>query len=45
LSGDKVKSNAAFQDFFTLWKNADRDIPLLMRAKSKYANLNWSSIV
>ena len=40
LSGDKIKSKAAYQDFFTLWKDADRDIPLLTRAKSEYANLN-----
>ena len=40
LSGDKIKSKAAYQDFFTLWKDADRDIPLLTRAKSEHANLN-----
>jgi DNA-binding winged helix-turn-helix (wHTH) protein/tetratricopeptide (TPR) repeat protein len=40
LSGDKIKSKAAYQDFFTLWKDADRDIPILARAKSEYANLN-----
>lgn len=40
LSGDKIKSKAAYQDFFTLWKDADRDIPLLVRANSEYARLN-----
>jgi DNA-binding winged helix-turn-helix (wHTH) protein/tetratricopeptide (TPR) repeat protein len=40
LSGDKIKSKAAYEDFFTLWKDADHDIPLLARAKSEYANLN-----
>jgi eukaryotic-like serine/threonine-protein kinase len=40
LSGDKTKSKAAYQDFFTLWKDADSDIPLLARAKSEYASLN-----
>ncbi len=40
ISGDKIKSKAAYQDFFTLWKDADDDIPLLARAKSEYANLN-----
>ena len=40
LSGDEIKSKAAYQDFFTLWKDADHDIPLLARAKSEYANLN-----
>ena len=40
VSGDKIKSKAAYTDFFTLWKDADRDIPLLVRAKSEYGNLN-----
>ncbi len=40
ISGDKIKSKAAYQDFFGLWKDADDDIPLLARAKSEYANLN-----
>ena len=40
LSGDKIKSKASYQDFFTVWKDADRDIPLLVRAKSEYGNLN-----
>jgi DNA-binding winged helix-turn-helix (wHTH) protein/tetratricopeptide (TPR) repeat protein len=40
LSGDKIKSKAAYTDFFALWKDADRDIPLLLRAKSEYAKLN-----
>jgi tetratricopeptide (TPR) repeat protein len=39
-SGDKIKSRAAYTDFFTLWRDADREIPLLVRAKSEYANLN-----
>lgn len=40
ISRDKIKSKAAYQDFFGLWKDADDDIPLLARAKSEYANLN-----
>jgi hypothetical protein len=31
---------AAYQDFFALWKDADPDIPILMAAKSEYAKLN-----
>jgi uncharacterized protein len=27
--GDTVKAKAAYQDFLTLWKNADSDIPIL----------------
>jgi DNA-binding winged helix-turn-helix (wHTH) protein len=40
LSGDKAKARAAYQDFLTLWKDADGDIPLLKQAKAEYANLN-----
>ena len=38
-SGDKVKAKAAYQDFLTLWKDADPDIPILMQAKAEYAKL------
>ena len=27
LQGDAVKAKAAYQNFFTLWKDADSDIP------------------
>jgi predicted Zn-dependent protease len=39
LSDDKAKARAAYQDFLTLWKNADPDIPILIAAKSEYAKL------
>jgi eukaryotic-like serine/threonine-protein kinase len=39
LSGNKIKAQAAYQDFFTLWKDADPDIPVLMEAKREYARL------
>jgi eukaryotic-like serine/threonine-protein kinase len=37
LSGDKAKAKAAYQDFFTLWKDADADIPILTQARKEYA--------
>ena len=40
LSGDKAKAKAAYQDFLTLWKDADSDIPILIAAKSEYAKLH-----
>ncbi len=40
LSGDKTKAKAAYQDFLTLWKDADQDIPILKQAKKDYAALN-----
>jgi hypothetical protein len=39
LSGDTARAKAAYQDFFTLWKDADRDIPILKQAKAEYARL------
>lgn len=38
-SGDKIKAKTAYQDFLILWKDADPDIPILIAAKSEYANL------
>ncbi|MFY9731306.1 MAG: winged helix-turn-helix domain-containing protein [Candidatus Acidiferrales bacterium] len=39
LQGDTVKARAAYQDFLTLWKDADPDIPILKEAKAEYAKL------
>ena len=39
LSGDKTRAKAAYQDFLTLWKDADPDIPILKEAKAEYAKL------
>jgi hypothetical protein len=30
-------TRAAYQDFFALWKDADRDIPILKQTKAEYA--------
>jgi len=39
LQGDSAKARAAYQDFLTLWKDADPDIPVLKQAKAEYAKL------
>ena len=39
LQGDSMKCKTAYQDFFTLWKDADPDIPILKQAKTEYAKL------
>ena len=39
LGGDTAKAHAAYRDFFTLWKDADPDIPILKQAKAEYARL------
>ena len=38
-SGDTAKSRTAYNDFFTLWKDADPNIPVLLQAKSEFAKL------
>lgn len=35
----RAKARAAYNDFFTLWKDADPDIPILKEAKAEYAKL------
>jgi eukaryotic-like serine/threonine-protein kinase len=39
LAGDTAKAKKAYQDFLTLWKDADPDIPILKQAKAEYAKL------
>ena len=33
VQGDVAKAHAAYQDFVTLWKDADPNIPILKEAK------------
>jgi serine/threonine protein kinase/tetratricopeptide (TPR) repeat protein len=40
LQGDTAKAKATYQDFLTLWKNADPDIPVLKQAQAEYTKLN-----
>jgi len=39
IQGDTAKARAAYNDFLTLWKDADSDIPVLQQAKAEYAKL------
>jgi len=39
MAGDTAKAKAAYQDFFSLWKDADPDIPILKDAKAEFAKL------
>jgi tetratricopeptide (TPR) repeat protein len=39
MQGDTAKARTAYQDFLTLWKDADPDIPILIAAKAEYAKL------
>jgi class 3 adenylate cyclase/tetratricopeptide (TPR) repeat protein len=39
MQGATVKARAKYQDFLTLWKDADPDTPVLKQAKAEYAKL------
>jgi tetratricopeptide (TPR) repeat protein len=39
LAGDPAKAGKAYQDFLTIWKDADPDTPILKQAKAEYARL------
>ena len=39
LQSDIPKARASYSDFLSLWKNADRDVPLLKQAKVEFAKL------
>jgi tetratricopeptide (TPR) repeat protein len=39
LQGDSAKARASYNDFLTLWKDADPDIPIFIAAKSENAKL------
>jgi DNA-binding winged helix-turn-helix (wHTH) protein/tetratricopeptide (TPR) repeat protein len=39
IQGDTVKARAAYEEFFSLWKDADPDIPILKQAKAEYSKL------
>jgi tetratricopeptide (TPR) repeat protein len=39
MQRDIPQARAAYEDFLTLWKDADPDIPILKQAKAEYAKL------
>jgi DNA-binding winged helix-turn-helix (wHTH) protein len=39
LAGDTTKARHSYQQFLTLWANADPDIPVLLQAKAEYDRL------
>jgi eukaryotic-like serine/threonine-protein kinase len=39
MQGNREKAHIKYQDFLTLWKDADPDIPILKQAKAEYAKL------
>jgi len=39
MMGDKDAARKSYQDFLTLWKDADPDVPIYKQAKAEYAKL------
>ena len=39
LSGDKTKAKTAYEDFLSLWKDADPNVPILKQAQAEHAKL------
>jgi eukaryotic-like serine/threonine-protein kinase len=39
MMGDKAAARKSYQEFLTLWKDADPDIPIYKQAKAEYAKL------
>jgi len=39
MQGDTANARKWYEDFLTLWKDADRGIPILQQAKAEYAKL------
>jgi hypothetical protein len=43
MSNEASRARTAYQEFFTLWKDADPALPILRDAKAEYASLKQSS--
>jgi tetratricopeptide (TPR) repeat protein len=39
LQGNAAKARTAYQDFFSVWKDSDPDVPILKEAKAEYEKL------
>jgi hypothetical protein len=39
MAGDKAEAKKAYDVFFSEWKNADADLPVIAEAKKEYAQL------
>jgi tetratricopeptide (TPR) repeat protein len=43
-AGDREKAVQRYQDFFALWKDADKDVPFLQSAQREYARLQAGAV-
>jgi len=42
LMGDNAAARESYEEFLTIWKDADRDLPIYRQAKAEYAQLKNS---
>jgi len=40
LAGEMARARLAYENFFTLWKDADPDVPILIQARKEYSGLH-----
>jgi hypothetical protein len=40
MNGEAADARTSYNNFLSLWKDADSDIPVLIAAKSEYAKLH-----
>jgi eukaryotic-like serine/threonine-protein kinase len=45
LQGDRENSRKAYEDFFTTWKDAEPDIPILRQTKAEYKKLTAITLI
>ena len=45
MQGDTAKARAAYQEFLTLWKDADADVPVFIAAKAEFVKLKYLSVL
>jgi tetratricopeptide (TPR) repeat protein len=39
LTGDNAAARESYEEFLTIWKDADRNLPIYLQAKAEYAQL------
>jgi tetratricopeptide (TPR) repeat protein len=44
MQGDTSKERSAYEAFLILWKDADTDLPILVQAKTEYANMKLAML-
>ncbi len=40
MMGDNASARESYEEFLTIWKDADPDIPIYRQAKAEYAQLS-----